>query len=86
MIFASLAWVDSYDLIIESDSLNAMKLFNYIDQTPWRLKKYCPEIERFKRAIKDWKVQHVPRESNETADSLAKVGVFRSENFLLFLY
>ncbi|XVF16423.1 hypothetical protein REPUB_Repub10bG0029500 [Reevesia pubescens] len=85
LIFASSVWVGSYGLIIERDSLNAVRWFNCVDQIPWRLKKFCPEIERLKRVIKDWKEQHVLKESNETADILAKAGVFRSDNFLLFL-
>ncbi|XVF30720.1 hypothetical protein REPUB_Repub16aG0082800 [Reevesia pubescens] len=74
----------SFDLIIESDSLNAVNWFNNHDLIPWRLKKFCPTIDSFKSAVIDWKVHHVLQESDKVADGLAKSGVSRT-NYLLFL-
>ncbi|XVE82185.1 hypothetical protein DITRI_Ditri15bG0127000 [Diplodiscus trichospermus] len=41
IIFASSRWVQNHALIIESDSLNAVKWVLNPNSTPWRLRKGC---------------------------------------------
>ncbi|XVF16839.1 hypothetical protein REPUB_Repub10bG0066500 [Reevesia pubescens] len=84
-IFVLSKWLSSYDLIVESDNLNAVNWFNDNVLCLWRLKKFCLTIDLLKSAVIDWKVQHAFRECNEVADTLVKFGVFRTFNLLLVL-
>ncbi|XVF21119.1 hypothetical protein REPUB_Repub12eG0063000 [Reevesia pubescens] len=84
-IFSISKWAGSFGLIVESDSSNAVKWFNGHETIPWKLKKLCPLIDSLKNVVLKWKVQHVFRESNDLADGLTKVGVYRSTNLLLVL-
>ncbi|XVF24045.1 hypothetical protein REPUB_Repub13aG0092800 [Reevesia pubescens] len=41
-IFVSSKWINSYGLVIESDSYNVVKWFNNHHFFPWRLERFCP--------------------------------------------
>ncbi|XVF07574.1 hypothetical protein REPUB_Repub06bG0151200 [Reevesia pubescens] len=85
LIFAGSKWCSIGGLIVESDSLNAVKWFNNVVSIPWRLKRFSYLLESFKLAIPGWRVVHVLRERNTVADGLAKAGVLRSFPLLLLL-
>ncbi|XVF28552.1 hypothetical protein REPUB_Repub15cG0039600 [Reevesia pubescens] len=84
-VFVSLPWSKVYGLIVDSDSQVTVKWFNCHDSMPWKLKNFFPLIDSLKGAVIRWKVQHVFRESNDITDGLAKAGVFRTENLLVYL-
>ena len=48
------------------------------------MKKYISHIETLKTQLKEWGLVHIPRENNEMADVLAKAGVFRGNDLLVF--
>ncbi|XVF18913.1 hypothetical protein REPUB_Repub11eG0064600 [Reevesia pubescens] len=50
-IFSASKWMSSHGLIVESDSINAVKWFNCHDLIPWKLKKFYPAIESLKRVV-----------------------------------
>ncbi|XVF04059.1 hypothetical protein REPUB_Repub05bG0048400 [Reevesia pubescens] len=85
LIFANSKWCSNAGLIIESDSLNAVRWFNNKELIPWRLKRHNYWIDYWKNAISDWKITHTHRESNSMTDSLAMAEVNCLDNFLVFL-
>ena len=48
------------------------------------MKKYISHIEVLKSQLKEWDTVYIPRDSNEMADALAKAGVFRRNELLVF--
>ena len=48
------------------------------------MKKIMSHIEFFKAQLKELEVLHIPREGNDMADALAKSGVFRRNDLLVF--
>ena len=83
-IFLHSRWMRSHKLIIESDSSNTVKWIHNPQTVPWRMKKYISHIEVLKSQLKEWDTVYIPRDSNEMADALAKAGVFRRNELLVF--
>ena len=83
-IFLHSRWMRSYKLIIESDSSNTVKWIHNPQTVFWRMKKYISHIEVLKSQLKEWDTVYIPRDSNEMADALAKAGVFRRNELLVF--
>ncbi|XVF28494.1 hypothetical protein REPUB_Repub15cG0033900 [Reevesia pubescens] len=79
-IFASSKWLSSYGVIIESDSMNVVNWFNNRALMPWKLKRHRAAIDSLLEVVLIWKVQHVLREANKLADSLARAGVHGRDN------
>ena len=48
------------------------------------MKKIMSHIEFFKSQLKELEVLHILREGNNMADALAKSGVFRKNDLLVF--
>ncbi|WRX23931.1 Cytochrome P450 - like 10 [Theobroma cacao] len=72
VLFATSSWVNSNNIIIESDSKN---VFNP-SKASWQLRQLIFQIHSLKnRVANGWLIRHISRSSNETADSLAKSGV-----------
>ncbi|XVE57716.1 hypothetical protein DITRI_Ditri04bG0111700 [Diplodiscus trichospermus] len=76
-LFARSSWVQNYGLLIESDSITAVKWVLSPTEAPWKLRKTISYIESLKSLIPRWQLRHVYRECNEVADNLAKSGVYR---------
>ncbi|XVF23464.1 hypothetical protein REPUB_Repub13aG0041100 [Reevesia pubescens] len=85
LVFVASKWGRTHGLMIESDSLNAVKWINYPDLTPWKLKNYVAFIEAWKQDLVSWQISHINMECNEIADGLAKAGVNRNESLLMVL-
>ncbi|XVE98717.1 hypothetical protein REPUB_Repub03eG0132000 [Reevesia pubescens] len=85
LAFAASKWGKSYGLIIESDSVNAIKWINLLCCTPWKLRKHNSFVELMKTELMDWKVQHIYKKANEFQDSLAKARVNRLSSLLVVL-
>ncbi|XVF36408.1 hypothetical protein REPUB_Repub19eG0056100 [Reevesia pubescens] len=83
LIYAASNWGKSHRLLVESDSVNAVKWVKDPESVPWRLKKFCAVIKYAKTEVLDWQIAHVPRECNEFADKLAKDGVARSSDLFV---
>ncbi|WRX25072.1 Ribonuclease H domain - like 10 [Theobroma cacao] len=69
--------VGKFSLVIESDSLNAVKWVKSPNDAPWRLRKWISHIESSKKMVGDWEICHVLREGNKAADKLAKGAIQR---------
>ncbi|OMO72253.1 hypothetical protein COLO4_27741 [Corchorus olitorius] len=77
LIFAASNWANEKELLVESDSKNAVKWVNEPTSGPWRCRKIIFQIEGYKKKIKKWTVIHAFREANIIADNLAKSSVDR---------
>ncbi|KAK6276363.1 hypothetical protein POUND7_006072 [Theobroma cacao] len=51
---------------------------------PWRLSNHVLQIVALTGKLQQWQMQHTVRFRNNMADSLAKVGVRREHDLLLF--
>ncbi|XVE89676.1 hypothetical protein DITRI_Ditri20bG0015100 [Diplodiscus trichospermus] len=72
ILYASSVWAQNTALIMESDSKNAVTWVLNPKSAPWRVQKFINHIENVKSRIKEWKLQHIPREYNQIANSLEK--------------
>ena len=52
--------------------------------TPWALKKIMSQIVAYKAMLIEWDIFHILREGNDIADGLAKSGVYRQSELLVF--
>ncbi|XVE85483.1 hypothetical protein DITRI_Ditri17bG0094100 [Diplodiscus trichospermus] len=74
----------NHGLIVECDSSNAVTWVVNPNKAPWRYRNVINLIENLKMKISRWEVRHILRECNQIADGLAKTGVSRVNDFLLF--
>ncbi|XVE55553.1 hypothetical protein DITRI_Ditri03aG0168300 [Diplodiscus trichospermus] len=81
--FSRSAWVRTHKLILETDSLNVVKWLSKPDSTPWRMRRYVVLITNLTNSFLGWSIQHVYREGNSVADSLAKSGIHRSQDLFV---
>ncbi|XP_021290660.1 uncharacterized protein LOC110421389 [Herrania umbratica] len=72
LIFLALQWREHQQLIIESDSSNAVKWTTGVSIAPWKMRKWLLQMERMKKGLFGWEIRHVLREANQRADTLAK--------------
>ncbi|XVF54365.1 hypothetical protein PTKIN_Ptkin05aG0175600 [Pterospermum kingtungense] len=77
LLFTSSPWAPSCKLIIESDSLVAVKWTLAPVSVAWRMRNVSNHIENLKVLLAGWDIQHTLREANHRADMLAKEGVNR---------
>ncbi|WRX25035.1 Ribonuclease H domain - like 10 [Theobroma cacao] len=75
LLFAASPWVNSYVLIIESDSSNAVRWILKPYDSPWKFCNIIRHIENLKSKVGSWKIQHFPRSGNNLVDKLAKDGI-----------
>ncbi|KAJ7942898.1 putative Aldehyde oxidase [Quillaja saponaria] len=66
---------DRVELIVESDSKNAISWITKEGSCPWKLESQYREMERDLQKLKGVEVMHTGREANNMADQLAKMGV-----------
>ncbi|XVF58812.1 hypothetical protein PTKIN_Ptkin07bG0096300 [Pterospermum kingtungense] len=71
-LFVSSSWLNCKILIIENDSLNAVKWDGYHNNGPWKVRHIINNIENLKKNLEEWKVIHVLKEGSQVADGLAK--------------
>ena len=83
-LFISSCWATSHKLIIESDSSNVVKWIRNPQSVPWSMKRIISHIVVLKVQIKECDVMHILRECNDMADGLAKAGVSRSNNLMVY--
>ena len=84
-LFSSSTWAQSHNLIIESDSKNAILWAKSHLLVPWRMKLISNQIEALKFRVKGVSFVHIFREANSVADSLAKAGISRSSDLVAWL-
>ena len=72
-------------LIIESDSLNAVRWCNEDTGGPWNLNFQLNYIRNARNQWLDLSIVHKGRSSNMVADILAKQGLVRDAEFLAWL-
>ena len=77
LLFCASSWVDSFGLVMESDSRNAVSWVEKPDDVPWRLRKWVSHIVLLKRKLSNFRIVHTFREANQEADALAKGGIDR---------
>ncbi|WRX22712.1 Ribonuclease H domain - like 10 [Theobroma cacao] len=80
LIFSASKWITIHELIIESNSKNVENRVSNPMEAPWRLRKWILHIERLKKGISRWEVNHIFRERNQVADCLTKERVQRQED------
>ncbi|KAK6270962.1 hypothetical protein POUND7_008060 [Theobroma cacao] len=51
---------------------------------PWRLRNHVLHIVALTNKLQQWQIQHTDRSGNNMADLLARAGVGREHNLLLF--
>ncbi|KAF2302668.1 hypothetical protein GH714_000664 [Hevea brasiliensis] len=78
-IFSSIS-----SIFIESDSMNAVSWFHYLESTPWRLSSMVNSIIECKSHLPALLVKHIPCEANAIVDNLAKQEVLHSDDFIAF--
>lgn len=71
-----------YSLIIESDSINAVKWVSEPTIRFGNIENEYLELSLSKRKIEDWKIIHTLRNANGVADQLVKNGVLRENDLL----
>ncbi|XVF43589.1 hypothetical protein PTKIN_Ptkin02bG0051700 [Pterospermum kingtungense] len=84
-LFISSQWALSHALAVESDSSNVVMWVNNPDKTPWRMRNLMAIIENMKLQVIGWSISHILREANEVADKLAKSGVKRQNDLVVYL-
>lgn len=65
------------ELIIESDSKNALAWVNRHESCPWNLRFFCNKLKNILSILNNVFFEHKNREVNGFADSLAKDGAQR---------
>ncbi|XVF57447.1 hypothetical protein PTKIN_Ptkin06aG0206200 [Pterospermum kingtungense] len=86
MLFDANHWTSSFNLIIESDSSNAVGWVLNPSSGPWNVRSIIFQTEFFKTKIPNWAIIHTRREGNEEADKLAKEGAFSLTSGLHWFY
>lgn len=71
------AWILEKDLIVESDSRNALSWVNNIETCPWNLRFFANKVKNMLVLLNSVSFVHRCREANDVADSLAKEGAQR---------
>ncbi|EOX98716.1 Uncharacterized protein TCM_007413 [Theobroma cacao] len=83
VLFVASSWVNSNNIIIESDSKNVVSWISNPSKALWRLRQLILQIHSLKnRVAGGWLIKHISRSGNETADSLAKSRVDRTHDLL----
>jgi ribonuclease HI len=72
-------------LIIESDSVNVISWMNKPHSRPWKHHNLFSSVNRLKPYFGSITLSHIFRESNCMADCMAKQGVRRSNEFVVWL-
>lgn len=72
-------------IVIESNSMVAVSWTSSNDKHLWTLDHVHSSIVNFSKVFPSHRFQHVLREINWIADSLAKQGVCRQEDFIAWL-
>lgn len=67
-------WIKNREIIIESDSENAIAWANKREESPWNLRFYCNKLQNILLILRNDVFIHKNREANQIADSLAKEG------------
>ncbi|XVF77402.1 hypothetical protein PTKIN_Ptkin14bG0040100 [Pterospermum kingtungense] len=81
-LFSSSKWVKEYELDIESDSFNVVQWVSNPDRAPWRLRGILVEMDNLKKLVPS--IKHIFRDANQVADGLAKFGIDRLQEILMF--
>ncbi|XVF55004.1 hypothetical protein PTKIN_Ptkin06aG0001700 [Pterospermum kingtungense] len=84
-LFISSQWALSHTLAVESDSSNVVMWVNNPDKTPCRMRNLMAIIENMKLQVIGWSISHILREANKVADKLAKSGVKRRNDLVVYL-
>ncbi|EOY07078.1 Uncharacterized protein TCM_021598 [Theobroma cacao] len=82
ILFIASKWGQTKSLIIERDSSNAVKWVNQPTKGPWRLQKWILHVERLKREVISWQINHTFGGNNQLADRLAKAGIQRVQDLI----
>ena len=72
-------------IMIESDSLNAVKWCTASEGRPWNLNFHLNFIRNVQLRFPSMAITHHPRSSNHVADALAKQGLHRQSEFLAWI-
>ncbi|XP_010675532.2 uncharacterized protein LOC104891523 [Beta vulgaris subsp. vulgaris] len=75
----------SASLLLESDSSNAVIWCNNDNGGPWNMKYYLNFIRSCRKKMLSIEITHKGRSSNFVADSLAKQGLRRQDEFIAWL-
>lgn len=73
------------DMVIESDSLNAVRWCHSSDDGPWNLNFHLNLIRNTLNQNQSILLIHHPRSSNHVADALAKQGLHISSEFIAWI-
>ena len=77
-MFVRSMWKGKFGLVIELDSMIAVRWCSDKDSMPWKLWGVFDVINKLLKDIGNVSLAHTFREGNDLADSLAKSGVGRS--------
>ena len=84
-ISSSMDWSRQSRIILESDSVNAVKWCRGESDGPWNLAFTINFIKNAIASSGNIEIVHKGRESNLVADSLAKQGLSRSDDFIAWI-
>ncbi|XVF21465.1 hypothetical protein REPUB_Repub12eG0092500 [Reevesia pubescens] len=82
LLFAASRWVSSHKLWVESDCKNEVEWCKSLSSSPWKLRRWFNFVESSKSKLIGWCITHTPRQINEVADSLAKLGSNMTNTYL----
>lgn len=77
-------WLKDMEIIVESDSKNALAWINKREECPWCLRFYCNKLHNLLLVLKNVTFIHKNREANHCADALAKTGSEGEGTWLLW--
>lgn len=72
-------------LILESDSINVVRWSNYDFGGPWNMNRHLNFIRNARKRDLNIQITHKKRKSNFVADTLAKQGLLRQTEFIVWL-
>ena len=85
MISISSESIKNKNLIIESDSANAVAWCNQDEGGPWNMNYQLNFIRNARQKILNLSITHEKRNANFVADSLAKQGLLRQNDFIAWI-
>ena len=84
MVFVATRLASSHRLVIESDSRNVVNCMLNPSGSPWVMKRLMAQMEYYKQQLLSCDIVFILREGNNMADAMAKFGVSRQHDLVVF--
>lgn len=73
------------EIILESDSKNALSWVNREEECPWKMRFYYNKLKNIMFVLQSVTFVHINRETNDTVDALAKEDSHSESPWLVWL-